>query len=558
MPGIFEQNPHHKMSVLARITNYLADVLPRRFGTSCLILLLVANVSAMFLVGLIPKIEGAGWAWKGVRSSDGLGWDGATYFSIADSLGRGELGKAADPYYFFRIGSFLHLVAAGSMTQEAGHLVAFMRLVSSASAVSGILLAVMAAYALCPSPRTSAVSYLLLAAAAIATFGVFTMPSLYPVASDHVAIFVSGLSLYAWACLTGGWRKMILLLLCVYAVFVMPGLFLVPGWLLMFPLGGELSPLGRCGEALDKLRDFVLAWMSKWRVWNFLQVAVPLAAAAVFVSISQRITDEQFSAVYVSGFQGLLELRAFSLVVLVMVVGLVLFSFVARLRDALPLLDLRSLVLLGVVVPLCFIAVSALPLDWDKGLRGSVYIKYLVIRGQDSPLSSLPALFAYFGPVGVLGLFATLFGARRFAGRPDAGRYFVVAALASFFGFFLLVNTETRQFAGAFPLLVFLACVGFGDKPPVALYSLVFALVTLAVGYPVDANIAKALASQITDYQNWQWQAYFGRFGPWMSLVSRVLWGQLLLIYIIGLLVCLHGSLARGGRSDAGNANRTT
>ena len=144
----------------------------------------------------------------------------------------------------------------------------------------------------------------------------------------------------------------------------------------------------------------------------------------------------------------------------------------------------------------------------------------------------MAALFAYFGPIGIIGLMVTgLLSTDRRTPTLLNGPL----VIGGFFGAFLIIGNESRQFVAALPVLAVLAMVYFEGGIAVAMTSLLFSIALIPIGYPIAGNIEQALATQ-ADFLDPTWQAYFGRQGPWMSNNSIVVFLSLCFLFILAIL----------------------
>ena len=463
--------------------------------------------------------------------NNGTGWDGSVYYSILQSLCKGELGRGGEPYYFLRVGSIIHLLPVEAIFKNTEITLGAARFFSLCFAVSGIVLAVVASYYISYPSNGFEGSHLLISISSIYTFAVFTMPAFYPVLSDHLAIFISGLSLYLWQSNDRAVGKTCLCCLFFVSFFIMPSLFLIPGFLLVFPK--------QRSEISDSTHSWIIKWILKVQeakfFWFFLSFITSIIVILYLYGVcSQATLHVQRSQIFHTT-SGIPELRSVSMFLVLFVSGIAPFLFFLRFRKVITSFNPLSLILCGLLVVAFFVIYYKYSFS-KAGFNGPNLIANLAQQALSSPMSSLPAIFSYLGPVGIIGIYIAMFGRLDcdFSRNRNSD---TVAALSLFFIFFLLIGNETRQFICAFPLLAYLTCLAMnGQNILLPIYMCLFSLGLLLIGHPMDLNISSAL-NQNLDCMASQWQSYFGRQGPWMSMTSRLLWSSLLIIFLLGYQV---------------------
>lgn len=459
--------------------------------------------------------------------NNGLGWDGKIRYEIIQAWAEGKVGYGFTPYHFMRMGAFIPAVVFKAISYSDQATYIFFRLLQ-------VLLMFLATQQLLFSvlsvsnggqikPKVSAGLFILCFALCHA---VFTMPSLYPILTDHTAIFVSSFSLYAWGNIRKDHvRNSILFLLSVFGFFVMPMLSLVPMALLALPLRNETLPTG------DTF--YHRAINSKQFSYSSILLSIIFAffTARYFFRYSRRLSEELLLSGIGETSPAIIELRPVSAACFALIA--LIFSFTLALSS------FRSIKLIkwsGVFLALASVVVAVPVLyfipDWKSGMGGPQFIQNITMQGLRAPGNSIAALFSYYGPIGLLGIASLFIGV--FNKEPAMRKYSALFVIASLLGGLSLLGNETRQFLGVLPVLAFLTIVVFNKNLGVALISLTFTILLLPIGYPISNHLAVAISSQ-SDFMHPSWQAYFGRQGPWMSTPSLLLFGAMAFFYTIAV-----------------------
>jgi hypothetical protein len=485
------------------------------------VFVLAAVIASLSLIPLIPV-------------NGGLGWDGSVYFSIVESWSNGRIGMGSVPYYFFRFGSILHLLPIQKAFDSQQLTISAARVFSSLFANAGVLLAVAASLKSIRKTSRNVYSHILVGLGSCATFAVFVMPSFYPVLSDHLGIFVSGACLYTLS-IWDGWKlKIFLLLTAAFSILVMPPLFLIPAFFLMFPIS-------KSDREIKKLRLFflirvIVKKLCSSKFWTLLKICFPIFSVLCIFLLAASVSDQDLVSRPTRTFAGLLELKFISLVILSLSLGVIAYLFLASLQKILPYINIINFLSVILVVGLFLWAITLLPISWDSGFKSPNLINNFLLQGLSSPLSSAPAIFSYYGPIGILGILSGFILSFQKSIENCHFEVKVVTTLALFFVIFLFFGNETRQFICVFPILVFLSCRMLNDKLLLSTYFSLFSISLLFIGNPMGADLELAI-SQKMDFMAWPWQSYFGHQGPWMSIVSRLLWSQLLILFLLGYFV---------------------
>jgi hypothetical protein len=466
-----------------------------------------------------------------IPTNNGLGFDGSIYYGILQSFCKGEIGRGGEPYYFMRIGSIIHLIPVELYFKNTLTTLGVARIFSSLFAISGVFLAVISSLSNFGPKRLYNVPHILIFLSSIFTFAVFTMPAFYPILSDHIALFISGLSLYVWRAENSFRNEMILIILTFISFFVMPGLFLIPFFLLSFPQQSAVYD-GKC--ATSKFTKFLYLLSNTKQFFLIVSFFLSLIAIIFFYASCSAFVFTNAPARKFSVSSGLPELRYISTLFVLLFTGIFPFLFLNRFRNVIAFCNLTNLIL-GIMSIIAFVIIYIEFAATNAGFKGPNLLFNLTQQAISFPLSSLPAIFSYFGPIGMIGLYIALFGRITSLKSKNTD---TVASLCLIFCFFLLIGNESRSYICVFPLLVYLVCVTLNSIKilPLLIYVLIFSIAILAIGQPIGANTNLAV-SQNMGPMEWPWQSYFGRIGPWMSMTSRLLWTSLLSLFLIGLFI---------------------
>jgi hypothetical protein len=174
-----------------------------------------------------------------------------------------------------------------------------------------------------------------------------------------------------------------------------------------------------------------------------------------------------------------------------------------------------SFVASAILIKTCF--------DWSGDFTGPPLLDYLFYQSLAAPFKPFVAHFIGFGPIILLAIFACL--AWGFGYRHSIPKALVVVCFA--FLPLLAYGSETRQWVGVLPIAVLIFAVSdFAWLTRV--WCLVISAVVLAPSLWIKGYVGMAATAGLS-FQSYQWQFYFGRQGPWMSMT----------VYQIGLILAL-------------------
>ncbi|HEY8036077.1 MAG TPA: hypothetical protein VIF37_10870 [Methylobacter sp.] len=200
---------------------------------------------------------------------------------------------------------------------------------------------------------------------------------------------------------------------------------------------------------------------------------------------------------------------------------MVLWIFIRMLTD---LNNWKSISPSGTFYAALFVVVSAFAmfftLNWSSGFKRPPLLHFMMLQSLAAPFKPLVSHFIYYGPVIVLAIFSCLawaFGRKSSIPKP------LLVALTGFLPF-LVFGSESRQWIGVFPIAV--AVFAFANySRQQRICCLIFSLIILLPAFWLQGLTILAVQSSV-NLQSPQWEFYFGRFGPWMSVGT----------YMIGVL----------------------
>ncbi len=454
-------------------------------------------------VGLIPFHGGAGF-------------DGAVYIEYLQKIAAGEP-VPGDPYRLMRLPGFLPALLAAKLGLPAADMVSWQRSANMLLLSAGLGLMF---DALRRSGQPARRAALVVAALGLA-WPYALMPGYAPVLSDHLALFMATLALWAWM------RRLrwLLALLVPASFWVLPGLFVLPAALLALPFDARRV----AGEHGRSRRVFWItcAGLLLALVWVWL-VAAGVPAAVI---------DHHPPGTTL----GKSALRPLTL--LLIGVALAASALIgARLLSAQTFW--RSLCPHGVAGALLLALLGGATvwfgLDWGGGYQGPPLHHHLLLQGLAAPAKPLVAHFVYFGPLFVLAVAAL---ACRLDDLLEGGLAAPAAVCVAFLPL-LMFASESRQWIWLLPVMALLTAAT--ARTCALWWQLVFSLALLVPALWLRTATqadARADAGMLAD----GWQLYFGRQGPWMGDRVYVAGGALLVLFVLGLAGA-RARRRRGGR----------
>lgn len=450
----------------------------KRHAVVCVFLAIVLYAIVSQITGRIPVAQGAGW-------------DGSLYLRYVQLIATGSF-VTSDPYHLSRMLGFTPAILAAMGGLKGQGLLLFQSLLNSflLSVSLGMFLRLLLDWGLSKGAAWIATACLGL------SWSWLIMPEFYPMLSDHTALVVSVLSMWTW----NRNRPDLLAILAVASAWIMPGLFLVPMLLACIPL----SSMG----ALDSKPP--LRPMFRWGLQ--VLIALPLISICFF---SLQIEDAEIAA-HPDGFQAAwISLKYFSLVSLLLSVTAIWFAWTRLLtrRGFWSRLSLQGMVW-GIGASVISLLLLVFSLNWDSGYRGPPLLHFMLLQSLAAPFKPLVAHFLYFGPILLLAIASVLRWSIA-APEPKAEPYLGLAVVILVFLPFLLIGSESRQWVAVFPVCVAWVAVRLRSERSLLPLALMAAIMLVPVAY-LKPTLAQAVISQLP-FTGPDWQAYFGRQGPWMS-----------------------------------------
>lgn len=467
-----------KTSVIQQPPSAIDTRSANKHAIACAFIAIVIFATTSQITGHIPIAQGAGW-------------DGSLYLRYIQLIAKGSF-VTSDPYHLSRMLSFTPAILAALVGLKGQSLLVLQSILNSIllSISLGMFLRLLLDWGLSKNTAWTATICLGL------SWSWLIMPVFYPMLSDHTALVVAVLSLWAW----NRNRPDLLAILAFASVWIMPGLLLVPILLACVPMGSSAAV-----EQESALRP-----MFRWGL-NVL-IGLPLFAVCF---IALQIEDTEIVA-HPEGFQvAWLSLKYISIACLLLSAAAIWLAWTRLLTQR---RFWSSLSLRGMIWTIGASAVSllllAFTLNWDSGYRGPPLLHYMLLQSLSAPFKPLVAHFLYFGPILPIAIASVL---RWSIAAPDKKNesHLGLAVVILVFLPFLLIGSESRQWAAVFPICVAWVAVRLRTERLL----LPFALMTVIMLAPVAGlkpTLAQAVVSQLP-FTGPDWQAYFGRQGPWMS-----------------------------------------
>lgn len=439
------------------------------------------------LVGFIPVGGGAGW-------------DGGVYVQYIELLGQGKpiLG---DPYRSIRMSGFLPLVVASNLGASKDWLILIQACINACVLSIGAAMLHDTMLRLGVQKKVATLSIGILSC----SWMFLCMPMFYPVLSDHIALAMVCVCLWCWV-RSIEWAVYVF---CAFFTWLMPGLFLIPLILAIFPYVKNHQELG-------------IKFDKKGAIALFVLFAVPLSCLMLVMIYHIPLAEVAKHSVSANGKTASIDVILLS--ACSMLLSLLLIVWLGS-RLAIDGRTWKCVSVTGLLKGCLFFIASATVMkysfDWTAGFAGPPLLNYLFYQSLAAPFKPLVAHFISFGPVILLAIYGCISAIRSFQHSvPKAIEIVFVAFLP-----LLAFGSESRQWIGILPIAVIIFALADYSWLTRVWCLLVSFLVLLPVLW-LKSNIALAAGNGL-GFQTFQWQFYFGRQGPWMSLS----------IYQIGLLV---------------------
>lgn len=448
---------------------------------------------------------------------DGAGWDGSVYVQYVEALAKG-LPVVGDPYRSIRISGFIPLVVASYFGASTASLIILQAILNALMLSVAVVVLHDAMIKLSVKSGVATLSVATLAC----SWMFICMPVFYPILSDHIALAAACVSIWCWV---RSYRWMIYIL-CAFCAWLMPGLFLIPLVLAAFPF--HFNQVAEKSRA--KLR-LTLLW--------FVILAAPLTVLLLFVIHHVPLSAVSAHSASLNGKTASVDmwmLSAFAILISLYVIIWLGLRLIVRPETW------KSLSIYGSFFGVLFFSLSALLMkisfDWNTGFAGPPLLDYLLYQSLAAPFKPLVAHFISFGPVIVLAVFACLAWSLGYARPFPTGLIVLFIALLPFLAF----GSESRQWIAALPVIVLIyALSDFAWRTRI--WCFIFSVLLLVPVFWLKQNLAIAAVKGL-GFQTYQWQFYFGRQGPWMSLTTYQL-GVILMSVFIAFSLFMHFSKNR-------------
>lgn len=466
-----------------------------------------AFILSSYLCGYIPVGGGAGW-------------DGALYLKYAKILASGGE-VTGDPYRLIRMPMFAPVLLALKFGISDAQAVMFQAFFNAftLSVAAGLFYATLLNMEVAKKVSVLSVVSLIL------TWPFIVMPMYYPILTDHAALAISCLCMWCWSKSI----KWILYLISAISLWVVPGFFLIPLILSAFPFGEQkatgfkfMTPICIC-------------------IGIFFCIFVLFLALPYSLDIPKN--EILAHASHSGGVTAVIELRFLSLAG--MAITAVYMGWVyARFISSAVLWKSINLRILSFSL-LAFLASAYFMynyVDWSSGFVGPPLVLNILMQSMALPLKPLVSHFVSLTPVIFL-VFATIakstLGGER--GIP-LGLLIIVCAFMPF----LFLGSESRQWIGVLPVLIAIFAMATYSVAQ-RIWVLIFSTFLIAPVVWLNQKTLYAINSGLS-FQTIEWQLYFGRQGPWMSVESYSYAVVLLVIYSF-----VHLLLSNSWRTNIGN-----
>ncbi len=434
--------------------------------------------------------------------SDGAGWDGGHYIQHIQTLGQGSA-IVNDPYRSVRMSGFLPLILVSALGASKA------TLIWSQLFLNVVMLSIGAALLHDTMLRLNVKKSIATISIAIMTCSwVFLcMPMFYPILSDNVVLAMVCICLWCWV-RSYRWA---LYAFCAYFTWLMPGQFLIPLILATLPREDHMKP--ESGLISSKLSLLL-----------FAVFALPASALMLYMIYNIPLSAVIAHGVITVGKTASLDMILLSVTAMLASLLLIVWLGVRLLLDP---VTWSSISFRGLLVAGLYFVVSAALIktciDWSGGFNGPPLLDFLFYQSLAAPFKPIVSHFISFGPVILLSIFSCL--AWAFGYRYSIPKALIVICFA--FLPLLAYGSETRQWVGMLPIAVVIFAVSdFAWLTRV--WCLMISALVFAPSLWIKGYVGMAATAELS-FQSYQWQFYFGRQGPWMSMT----------VYQIGLILAL-------------------
>lgn len=431
----------------------------------------------------------------------GAGFDGSVYLDYIIKLSSGiEIDN--DPYRLMRMSGFLPAILISNLGLDSHFLIYFQATFNAVILSLGAVLFYDSAEKLTREWQKAIISTAIL----FFSWPYLVMPIYYPILSDHLALFLSVVSVWAWV----REKQKILFTLIFVSTWVMPGLSILPIILSALPKKIDYG-------LDDQLQNSLFIKMdssTKWKKIEFF-IFILLATGVAYIAYKLfSLTDEEILSHPPSFEIGMYALRNWSayFVICGLVIIAVFYSKILSSRSFWKIISFKNSVL-SVVFFLMGVASINYFINWDVGYKGPPLLNFLLLQSIAAPAKPIVAHFIHFGPVIIVAML--LINIFKYSRPPHFNQNYVLMIAFCFYLPILIMGSESRQWIAVFPLAVLLVAVF--EKKIQALFILLLWSIAFCMPLIFLKNGVASSFSGRMSYMSSDWQLYFGRQGPWMS-----------------------------------------
>ncbi|TKK11131.1 hypothetical protein PflCFBP13514_04375 [Pseudomonas fluorescens] len=431
------------------------------------------------------------YLWIGVIPyNDGAGWDGDVYVAYVKSLAAG-IPISGDPYRSIRLSGFLQLVPFAWGGSSKATLVLIQMLFNTGLMAIGTGCLFSCLRTLGVESRKAIFSVALMTI----SWAGMVMPIFYPVLSDNLAIPICCIALWCWA----NNRNVPLYIMCGWFVWLFPGLFLVPLGLITFPFKRE--------ENLETIQF-------PHTVKKSLFALFFITGLVIYYFLMKNITTTNIAAHMANGGSTAVpSLIPISILIQCMTIAILAWigARILCLSQIYQSIRLSGL-LLGIFIVSASYLVMSLTINFSTGFQGPPLLDNLMMQGAAAPLKTWVAHFLYFG------FFVPLVAAHciqwSLRGQPGIPLGLLIVFIAFFP--FMSFGSESRQWVGIIPVAIAIYALVKNTRKQ-QIFMIVISMISLFTLHGLRSNTEVAVERGLA-IQSYEWQYYFGRQGPWMSV----------------------------------------
>lgn len=437
--------------------------------------------------------------------SGGAGWDGSVYLNYVQTLGAGgEI--SGDPYREIRMPGFLPIIIAAKLGALSGQIIT----------IQAVLNALLLSFSACLLYSTllnlgvRKHAALLSLGTLILTWPFLVMPIFYPILSDHAALSMSCICLWCWS----RSLRWVLYVMCAVSLWIIPSLFIVPLILSSFPLRSNFQPNGPSQKIVVVIVAAIIS-------------ACAITLLPEFLRSFPKDEILAHSAV-LGGPTALIELRLLSSFSIAVGALLIIWIYTNITINSATWASINyknaTISIAAVIASMYYMYTST---NWTSGFIGPPLTHYMVLQSLALPFKPLVSHFASLTPTIILSLIIIV---KHSLGKSTNTPTGLVLLFSAFLPF-LLFGSESRQWIGVLPILVTIFAMSNYSFWQRIWCLLMSAALIAPVFWLHDKSIAALQAG--VGLQAAEWQYYFGRQGPWMSVRSYEIGILALTLYFI-------------------------